>query len=257
MIPHCANFTTPLENAITGLKGSDPNPWTDPLHDAFSSAQKALRDSRSITLPRFSDQLWIITDGAVRNPGIGATLYVTRNGQPKIAGFFSVKLRKHQVTCELEALSIASSIKHFSPYLVQSDKTGFILTDSKPCVEAFEKLHHGEFSASPRVTTFLSTASRFQVSLRHLPGCANLVADFASRNAPPCTHPNCQICSFINHTENSVVRKVTVNDVLLGNIHYHFPTAMLGSICKTIVVTCVAYEPTKSRAHAHPKSKLT
>ena len=225
VIPHCANFTTPLENAITGLKGSDPVPWTDPLHDNFSSAQKALRDSRSITLPRFSDQLWIITDGAVRNPGIGATLYVTRNGQPKVAGFFSAKLRKHQVTwlpCELEALSIASSIKHFSPYLVQSDKTGFILTDSKPCVEAFEKLHRGEFSASPRVTTFLSTASRFQVSLRHLLGCANLVADFASRNAPSCTHPNCQICSFINHTENSVVRNVTVNDVLLGSVRVPF-----------------------------------
>ena len=30
-----------------------------------------------MTLPRPEDQLWIITDGALRDPGIGATLYVT------------------------------------------------------------------------------------------------------------------------------------------------------------------------------------
>ena len=44
----------------------------------------------------------------------------------------------------------------------------------------------GEFSASPRVSTFLSVVSRFQASVRHVSGAAILPSDFANRNAP---HP--------------------------------------------------------------------
>ena len=82
----------------------------------------------------------------------------------KLAGFFSAKMKKYQVTwlpCEVEALSIATAIKHFSPYIIQSSKQTCVLTDSKPCVQAIEKLNRGEFSSSPRVTAFLSTASRY------------------------------------------------------------------------------------------------
>lgn len=59
-----------------------------------------------------------------------------------------------------------------------------MLTDSKPCVQAFEKMCRGEFSASPRVSTYLSTVSRFQANVRHVAGVAILPSDFASRNAP-------------------------------------------------------------------------
>ena len=55
--------------------------------------------------------------------GLGATLYVTRDHQLFLAGFFSAKLRKHQVTwlpCEVEALSIAAAVKHFCPLIIQS-----------------------------------------------------------------------------------------------------------------------------------------
>ena len=39
-----------------------------------------------------SETAWIVTDGAVKKPGIGATLYVTRSGKLHLAGFFSAKL---------------------------------------------------------------------------------------------------------------------------------------------------------------------
>ena len=50
-----------------------------------------------------------------------------------------------------------------SPYLIKSTKKACILTDSKPCVQAYEKLCRGEFSASPRVSTFLSVVIRYQL----------------------------------------------------------------------------------------------
>lgn len=140
-------------------------------------------------LPIPSDQLWIQTDGALRKPGIGAILYVTRNDKLRLAGSFSAKLRGSQLTwlpCEVEVRAIAFATKHFSPYLIQSHYKDCILTESKPCVQAYEKRGKGEFSASPRASTFPSTVSRYSASVRHLFGSAILPSDFASRNAAPC-----------------------------------------------------------------------
>ena len=123
-------------------------------------------------------------------------LYVSRTNHLHLAGFVSAKLRKHQVTWlpfEVEALSIAASVKYFSPFIIQSPHPTTVLTDRKPCVQAIDKLCRGEFSASPRVTSFLTTVSRYQVNLQHLAWKANLPSDFTSRNARDCSKPNCQI----------------------------------------------------------------
>ena len=210
-------------------------------------------------LPRPEDQPWIVTDGAVRDPGIGATLYVTRGDKLHVSGFFSAKLRGSQTTwvpCEVEALSTAAATKNFSPYLIQSVKKACILTDSKPCIQAYEKLCHGEFFASPRVSTFLSVVSHYQASVRHVPGAAIFPSDFASRNAAACENETCQVCSFISRTRDSVVRAVSVQDILQGNVHLPF----------TSLPAWVAVQsecPDLRRTHAHlvqgtrPSKKLT
>ena len=142
-----------------------------------------------------------------------------RSQKLHLAGFFSAKLRGTQSTwlpCEVEALSIAVATRHFSPFLIQSQHKACILTDSKPCVQAYEKLCRGEFSTSPRVSTFLSTVSRYQASVTHVAGSAILPSDFASRNAPACEDQSCQVCSFVQHLEESVVQRVPIQDVLNG-----------------------------------------
>ena len=110
--------------------------------------------------------------------------------------------------------------KHFSPYLIQSHQKACILTVSKPC--AYEKLCRGEFSASPRVSTFLSTVSRYQASVRHVSGSAILPADFACHNAAPCEDEACQVCTFTRLTQDSVVRRTLIQDILSGNGHLPF-----------------------------------
>ena len=89
--------------------------------------------------------------------GICATMYVSRQNKLLLAGFFSAKLRKHQVTwlpCEIEALSIAAAIKHFSPYIIQSTHNTCMFTDSQPCVQAVKNSVGVKNSvASPRVTS--------------------------------------------------------------------------------------------------------
>jgi len=67
--------------------------------------------------------------------------------------------------CSSPALGIAAAVKHFSPFIIQFHHPVSVLTDSKPCVQAYNKLCRGEFSSRARVATFLATASRFQVSI--------------------------------------------------------------------------------------------
>ena len=225
VIPQCSRVLAPLESYIAGMTSQETLTWSEDIREAFHVAQSALSTNRSITLPRPSDQLWIVTNGSVTKRGIGSTLYVSRNGQTRLSGFFSAKLKKHQVTwlpCEIEALGIATAVKHFSPYIIQPKSKPCLLTDSKPCVQAIDKLGRGEFSSSPRLTSFLSVVARYQVTVRHLAGASNVPSDFASRNAPECHEPHCQICSFISQMEQSVVMSVAVEDIISGSIHLPF-----------------------------------
>ena len=142
VLPNCSAHTSPLDSAIAGYQFQEKIVWTDDLYQKFYSTQKALYTHKSITLPRADDQIWIVTDGSVTRQCIGATMYVSRENKLLLAGFFSAKLRKHQVTWlpyEIETLSIAAAIEHFSPYIIQSTHNTCLLTDSKSCVQAVEK----------------------------------------------------------------------------------------------------------------------
>lgn len=221
VVPGCASLIAPLDDAIAGQDSTNNVRWTDELLANFKTVQDAVSSHETIHLPRPNDILWIVTDGAVKNHGVGATLYATRDNKLLLCGFFSAKLRGRQaswIPCEIEALSIAIAVKHFSPYIIQSSNRVCILTDSKPCVMAFEKLCRGEFSVSPRVSTFLSVISRYQLSIRHVKGAAILPSDFASRNAPDCVEANCQLCAFIRESEDSVVRQTSIDEVLKSSL---------------------------------------
>lgn len=91
VIPRCSSYLTPLDAVTTSCPSQESINWTDDLRGAFRSAQNALSSALTIKLPRPEDQLWIVTDGAVRDPGIGATLYVTRGDKLHVSGFFSAK----------------------------------------------------------------------------------------------------------------------------------------------------------------------
>ena len=216
--------------------------WCDELPLSFKTAQRALADNRTITIPQPQDALWIVTDGSVKNRGIAATLYVHRNGSLLLARFFSANLRKHQVTwlsCEIEGLAIGAA-----PISIQSPHTTEVVTDNRTCVQAYDKLKRGEFSASSRVTTFLSTVSRYSVHIRHIAGIENLPSDYASRNPKECLDSSCQICKFIVELEDSVIRSLSVSDVLQGAVKMPFTSR---AAWKATQLEC----PHLRRTHSH------
>ena len=224
VLPFYADMLHPLDEACSSSKSADKIQWTDKLTACFEKAKEHLREAQTVVLPRYDDQLHIITDAAVRCSGIASALYVVRSGKPRLAGYFNAKRKSHQagwLPCEVEALSIGCGIKHFAPYIAQSKHVTRILTDSKPCVLAYKKLCRGEFSVSPRVTTFLSIATRFKVEVMHISGKDNIFSDFMSRNPITCKG-ECQVCDFVHRVEASVVGGVTVSDILSGTTHIPF-----------------------------------
>ena len=219
-IPQYSTLLADLETAVGGRDSHERIVWTEELKLAFLGAQSALKNPRSITIPRRSDQLIITTDGAVHNGGIGSVLYILRDGQMKIGGYYSAKLRTAQqrwLPCELEALAISASVNHWGKYIIESDHKTQVLTDSKPCIQACKKLNSGQLSASAWISTFLSTLSRYDISIQHLSGSSKLAAYYLSCSPVECEEANCQICEFVDEAEQSTVRNITVNDIRQGS----------------------------------------
>ena len=81
VIPQCSSLVAALDAVVAGRQSQELIKRTGDLLTSFRHAQSALSSSRTITLPRASDQLWMITDGAAKPPDIVATLYVTRNNK--------------------------------------------------------------------------------------------------------------------------------------------------------------------------------
>ena len=227
VIPCYAEILQPLEEAVAGKESADKITWSEDLLTSFSKTKEHLKKVKPVTLPRRNEQLHIVTDAS--SCGVAATLYVVRNGKLILAGYFSAALKKNQfklVPCELEALAIACSLKHFSYLIIQSEKKTRLMTDSKPCCLAYKNLLKGKFSASPKVTTFLSAASRYSVELLHISGSSNLFSDFASRHPVECSTDNCSVCNFVKETCESVVGEIRVTDILSGKAKVPFSTKL-------------------------------
>ena len=217
VLPNCSDVVDPLECTLTGLQSNDKLLWDENLTLKFTTAQEHLSRHKSIVLPCPSDT----------KRGLGATLYVSRASRFHLAGFYSGKLRKHQVTwlhCEVEALSIAAAVKYFSPFIIQSSHPTTVLTDSKP-------LCCGEFSASPRVTSFLTTVSRYQVSLQHLAGSPT------ARFAPLSMTWKTPLCGASPSRTSSTISPVS-----------HSPQGQPGYRSKAIVPTSEEFTPILNKA---------
>ena len=219
VLPNCATLLRPLDRATHGKKSPDKIVWDESTIESFEKAQKYLASNKAIVLPKESDQLWLITDGASSTRGLGATLYALREGKLLLAGFFSQQLAPSYMKwfpCEIEGITIACAVKFFDGFIVQSDNRTQVLTDSKPCVDAYNKLLRGQFSSNARLSTYLSAACRHHIVIRHIAGVVNLPSDFASRNPVTCDESNCQMCLFAKSLDESVVRGVSIRDIIDG-----------------------------------------
>ena len=178
-----------------------------------------------ITLPHPNDQLLLFSDGCNSPPAVGSTLFIERDSKSYVAGFFSAKIKKYQLLwlpCEIEALCINLTINSFSHYIRESKNTTKFFTDSKSCVQAFDKLSRGGFSLSPRISSFLMNLNSFNMSINHIAGASIPLTDFCSRNPVHCSDTSCQVCAFIDEKADIEVNALNIEDVLSGTSNMPF-----------------------------------
>ena len=64
--PDCSSLLAPVDSSTDGRQSNDCVEWTDILLEAFKRARDKLHSNRTIALPRPEDELWIVTDGSVK-----------------------------------------------------------------------------------------------------------------------------------------------------------------------------------------------
>ena len=231
-----AVLLSPLETAAGGKSSATPIQWTEDLSNHFNLAKEALKDIKTIHVPKPNDKLDLFTDYSKSNEAVGAELYITRTDEDGtqrklLGGHFSSKLNKHQKNwwpCEGEALGVRLAAQHFSPFIRESFNTTTIHTDNLPTVHAWKRLKTGAFSSSARVAAFLTGISALSVEIIHTPGRSIPLSDYNSRNPSSCDEERCQICKFASKLEVlgdqviPMVGSISVGEVLKGSIKMPF-----------------------------------
>ena len=199
--------------------------WNDDLQKAFKDAQQHLKSRKILTIPVPNYQLVIASDGLKSPTAVGATVYVKRGGKLLVGGFYGAKLSKSQLLwfpCETEALGIKLTLNYFASYIKESRHTTKFLTDSQPCVQAFQKLGRGEFNLSSRLSSFLACLSSLNISLHHISGAENILPDYVCRNPSHCPEKNCQVCKFIEENVDYAINSLSVEDIQNGKMQMPF-----------------------------------
>ena len=228
-LPNYAAVIHDLEQVVASRSSAERLTWTPQLETAFKNAQDLAAHPHGITEPRPQDQLYTFSDYSADKRAVGGRLVIHRkmaDGSIKelIGGFFSVVLDKHKqswLPCEGEACGIRLVLEHFQNQIRESDNTTIHYTDSQPCVLAWKRSCRGAFSASSRISAFLTGLSVLPIELRHKPGKDMMTSDFASRNPNKCMSKKCQICSFVEEWQHigdnaSKIRSLTIEDIKSG-----------------------------------------
>ena len=235
--PQLAQIMDPFDQETASKESREKVTWTDQLSAAFKTAKNHIDNIQELYLPSPQDQLLLVPDAAQKTPGIGHVLYAVVEGQRKPVRFHSVKLPEHckkWSPCEVEALAFATGIQAEMDIIKESRKPLLIAPDSTPVKDAVNLIKKGKFSASARMTSFITNINRVQIEVIHASGKANLnaVSDMQSRNPSTCRAEHCTICNFVNTAIDSGLN----------------PMATLGAVTTTSL-----YNP----KHGRPPKKAT
>ena len=149
--------------------------WSEEMLEAFHTLRVSLVDVCALTVPSLEDSFVLHSDAS--GAGIGAALYVVREGEEKLVAFFSKQLQGAQSrysATELEALAVFKSINFFAHYLWG---TRFeVVTDHRALVYLMSSK-----KLNKRLTGWALQLMDFNFYITYKPGTTHLDADGMSR----------------------------------------------------------------------------
>ena len=149
--------------------------WTGEMLEAFHKLRVSLVNVCVLTVPSLEDCFVLHTDAS--GAGVGATLYVVRDGEEKLVAFFSRQLQGAQSrysATELEALAVFKSIHFFAHYLW--GKKFKVVTDHRALVYLMTSN-----KLNKRLTGWALQLMDFQFEICYKPGNTHQDADGMSR----------------------------------------------------------------------------
>ena len=145
------------------------------MQESFCKLCNVLPNNCTLYVPCVSDTFVIECDASYK--GIGAVLYVHRDGRELPVGFHSRSLRGAEArysASEVECLAVVDSVCHFEVYLQGTEFK--IRTDHKALIAVKKNA-----ILNSRLIRWSLFLQQFHFNIEHKPGKMNLVTDVLSR----------------------------------------------------------------------------
>ena len=176
----CKNFSTVVAPLTSLLSPKVPFVWSPACQGAFESAKLALCSAPVLAAPNFDRPFKLEIDASM--VGVGAVLLQEdAQGVDRPVSYFSRKFNACQSrysTVEQETLALLLALQFFEVYVGSSSLPVVVFTDHNPLV--FLKQIYNQNCRLMRWALFVQG---YNLTIQHVKGTANVVADALSRAA--------------------------------------------------------------------------
>lgn len=174
----CKNFSVVAAPLTDLLSPKSPFLWTEKSQPAFESVKALLTTTPVLAAPNFSVPFSLAVDAS--DLGAGAVLMQCgSDGVEHPLCFFSRKFNSHQraySTIEKEALALVLALQHFEVYVGGAAQPVVVYTDHNPLTFLDRMRNHNQ-----RLMRWSLVLQSFNISIKHIRGRDNVVADALSR----------------------------------------------------------------------------
>ncbi|XP_068229690.1 uncharacterized protein [Palaemon carinicauda] len=175
-VPSFSEIVTPLTNL---LREKSKFLWDDTCQRAFDKLKGILSTYPILISPDFQKGFKLMVDAS--DLGVGAVLLQDDSeGIEHPVSYFSRKLNEHQKkysTIEKEALALVLDLQHFEIYVTSSVDPIIVYSDHNPL-----KFVNKFRNKNRRLTNWSLMLQEYNLTVKHVKGKDNVVADALSRN---------------------------------------------------------------------------
>lgn len=179
----CCNFSSVVAPLTNLLKGSVKFNWTADCQHAFENAKSLLSSAPILAAPRLEEPFQLQVDAS--QVGAGAVLLQRDdNGIDRPVSYFSRKFNCHQFnysTIEKEALALIWALQHFDVYVGGGLHPVVVFSDHNP-LTFLSSLQN----ANQRLMRWALFLQPYNLTIRHIKGSENVMADALSRGLDDC-----------------------------------------------------------------------
>lgn len=179
----CQNFSSVVAPLTDLLKSSVQFVWTSDCQRAFDNAKLLLTSAPVLSAPRLEDPFQLQVDAS--QVGAGAVLLQKdETGIDRPVCYFSKKFNCHQLnysTIEKEALALIWALQHFDVYVGGGVHPVVVFSDHNP-LTFLSSLQN----ANQRLMRWALFLQPYNLSIRHIKGSDNVIADALSRAPDAC-----------------------------------------------------------------------